>query len=310
MTKKIVTYFILTICLAYALQWFINEGLRKNKKGIYEKYTTVFLKENSYSTIMLGSSRMFMHLDNQLFDSLCTTNSYNIGLPGATMRLSYACLRGYCLKSKTPQTIFLELDYHISHKKTDTIYNYSTYIPFLKNKAFYDQLYAIDKRFAQFRYNPFYVLPHLGINSLSASLNGWFGREGFYDHYFYKGFFKNELMDDYGNVQAVNKEHKIGNEARSYLDSIMQFCSKKQIRLYFTISPAYKDASKEMIFHQPIIEQFKAIALKHNITLFDFSGDTAITNHKVYFEDNYHMLYSGARIYTKKIAGSFNNIPQ
>lgn len=310
MIKRIVIYLIITICLAYALQWFVVEGLRKNKQGIYEKYTTVFLKKNSYNTIMVGSSRMFMHLDNQLFDSLCHTNSYNIGLPGATMRLSYACLKAYCQNSTMPQTVFLELDYHISHIKTGTIYNFSTYIPYLKNQELYTQLSAIDKRFIQFKYNPFYALPHLGINSLSASVNGWFGRTGFYDHYFYQGFFKNELIDDYNNVQAKNENSIINQETRSYLDSILQFCKSQNSQLYFAISPAYKDVSKEMKYHQPIIDQFKTIANRNRIILFDFSGDTTITNHKVYFEDNYHMLHSGALIYTQKIAADFNNIPR
>src|ERR1700741_1222840 len=108
---------MITIGIAYALQWFVTEGLRQNRKGIYRKYTTTFLEKNSYNTIMLGSSRMFMHLDNRLFDSLCHTRSYNIGLPGATMRMSFACLKAYCENSNIPETVFLELDYHISHKK-------------------------------------------------------------------------------------------------------------------------------------------------------------------------------------------------
>jgi len=155
---------------------------------------------------MMGSSRMFMHLDNNLFDSITHNRSYNIGLPGATMRLSYVCLKAYCVNSKIPKQVFLELDYQISHITTDTIYNFSTYFPFLQNKELYNQFKTIDKRFIQFKTNPFYELPYLGINSLSASINGWINREGYYDHYFKNGFFKNELYDDYNHVLRINKD--------------------------------------------------------------------------------------------------------
>lgn len=310
MIKKIIIYTIAVIALAYALQWFVLEGLRRNKEGIYEKYNTIFFKQNSYSTIMMGSSRMFMHLDNNLFDSLTQSNSYNIGLPGATMRLSYACLRAYCVKSKIPQQVFLELDYQISHITTDTIYNFSTYFPFLQNEVLYQQFKTIDKRFVQFKYNPFYELPFLGINSLSASLNGWTKRSGYYDHYFKKGFFKNELYDDYNHVLRINKDKTMSEETKSYLDSTVVFCKKHQIKLFFTMSPAYKDAINGLKHKETIIKQFEDLAKKEGITVFNYSKDSLISNNKSYFEDSFHMLYPGARIYTQKIAQDFNNIPR
>jgi len=306
--KKIVTYIIISIIFLFATQWIVLEGFRKNKGGIYQKYNTIFLKRNDYSTIMMGSSRMFMHLDNNLFDSLTKSHSYNIGLPGATMRLSFVCLKAYCEKSKIPKKLFLELDYHISHIATDTIYNFATYFPYLENKTLYSQLQQIDHRFTQFKYNPLYELPYLGINSLSASVNGWTGNKGFYDDYFKNGFFKNELYDDYDHVLRINKNKHMSEETKSYLDSTINFCRQNHMTLFFTISPAYKKALENLKHKKFVIKQFEEIARTENIKLFNYSLDTSITNHQNYFEDNYHMLYSGARQYTLKIAQDFNNI--
>lgn len=307
MIKKIIIYISITIGVAYLTQWFVLEGLRQNKKGIYDKYNTIFLKKNSYNTLMLGSSRMFMHLNNHQFDSLCGTHSYNLGLPGATARLAYIALKSYCLKSKAPKQIIYGFDYHISNLTTDTIYNFTTYIPFLNNPEFYRQLKLVDKRFIQFKYNPFYTLPYLGINTLSASLNGWFSRTGPYDNYFENGFFKNYAIDDINAIDAKNKKGIISVETEQYLDSIISFCSKNHIKLYFTISPAYKDVERDLKYHKIVIEKFKNLAENKQLKLFDYSRDTSITNHKSYFEDNYHLLFSGATIYTKKIATDFNN---
>jgi hypothetical protein len=138
-------------------------------------------------------------------------------------------------------------------------------------------------------------------------VNGWLGRKGYYDDFFYQGFFKNELMDDYNHVGASNISGSISGETRNYLDSIMTICEEKKIQLAFTISPAYKDAGIQIKTHQNVIAQFRQMAQMKQIPLFDYSNDTSICNHKEYFEDNYHMLYAGARIYTQKIAADFNN---
>lgn len=308
MTKKIVIYSIITIGLLFALHAFVLQGLRKNEKGIYDKYTTIFYKQNNYRTVMIGSSRMFMHLDNVLFDSITGSHSYNLGLPGATIRLAYACLKSYCVHSTLPKQVFLELDYHISHLKTDAIYNFATYFPYLDNPELYKQLCEIDRRFVQFKYNPCYGLPYLGINSLQASLNGWFHKAGYYDTYFTNGFFKNEQAEDPNTVDAVNWHSAISDETKAYLDSTIAFCDTKGIQLFFTISPAYKTVFNHNKQHQPVIQLFKKIAKQHHIHVFDVSSDTTICHHKNYFEDNYHMLYPGAMLYTRKIASEYNNI--
>ncbi|MBS1634774.1 MAG: hypothetical protein JST26_02550 [Bacteroidetes bacterium] len=306
--RRIITYLLVLVLLAYALHWFLMEGMRRNSTGIYGKYTTTFVRPNTYNTIMLGSSRMFMHLDNELFDSITGTNSYNIGLPGATTRMSYACLRAYCVNSKLPETVFYELDFHISHLETDTVYNFTTYFPYLGNEELYSRFTTIDSRFRGFRYVPFYSLPYSGIPSLSAAIHGWFGKEGYYDHYFRKGFFRNELMDDYNNVRIKKYNGYIGRETRDYLDSLILFCREKHISLHFTMSPVYRDSQSEVLNRDRIIEQYGDIATMNRIMLWDYSRDTAIVNHKVYFEDNYHMLYPGARLYTRKIAVEYHNI--
>lgn len=298
----------MTIALLYALQWFVVEGMRRNPKGNLEKYTTIFLKKNNYNTLVAGSSRAFMHLDNSLFDSLTGTNSYNIGLAGASTRVSYIALKAYCVNSQAPKTILFEIDYHISHLSTDTVFNFNQYIPYLDNKELYNGFNSIDKRFAYFKYLPVYSLPYLNTKSLSAALHGWLKRPGLYDNSFNKGFYKNLNRDKEYNFKVRQFTGIISSENRQYLDSVVNFCNTHHCRLIFTISPAYKDAQREVINKDQIIEEYRNIALLKGISLLNYSDDPTIMNDKRYFEDNYHLLYAGARIYTKKIAQDFNNI--
>ncbi len=304
------TYFIITLVLLYALQWFVCEGVRRNPKGNFEKYTTIFLKKNNYNTLVVGSSRAFMHLENSLFDSLTGTDSYNIGLAGASTRVSYIALRSYCVNSQVPKTILFEIDYHISHLNTDTVFNFNQYIPYLENPELYNGFKSIDHRFMYFKYLPVYSLPYLNTKSLSSALHGWAKKSGLYDDSFNKGFYKNLNRDKEYNFKVKQFTGILSEENNHYLDSMILFCKNNHCRLIFTISPAYKDVQREVINKDQIIEQYETIALSNQIPLLNYSDDPAIINDKSYFEDNYHMLYSGARIYTRKIAADFNNIPK
>ncbi|MGV2481112.1 UNVERIFIED_CONTAM: hypothetical protein IGO34_30415, partial [Salmonella enterica subsp. enterica serovar Weltevreden] len=87
-------------------------------------------------------------------------------------------LQSYLQYSQVPETVFLECDFHNSHLKTDTIFSFPRYFPFLSNPVLYEGFRAIDPRFRQFRYNPFYSLPYSGIDGLSTALRGWAQKPG------------------------------------------------------------------------------------------------------------------------------------
>ncbi|MES2131953.1 MAG: hypothetical protein V4506_06340 [Bacteroidota bacterium] len=307
MIRKIAIYAFVLILLLYSLQWFVNEGRRRNPKGVYEKYATIFLKNNSYNTLVLGSSRAEMHFDVSLFDSLTGLHSFNAGVSGGTTRMAYVILKSYLQHSKLPETVFLECDFHISHLKTDTIFNFPRYFPFLSNRVLYRGFKEIDPRFGQFKYNPFCSLPYSGIHGLSTALRGWTGKSGSDDEAYKNGFYKNPV-GHYDHYYTASYYGSIHPENRHYLDSIIVFCKDNHCRLIFTMSPVYKDARKEMVNREYIITQYRNIAERSHIPFFNYSTDSSICGHNTFFDDDYHMLYSGARLYTRKIASDFNNI--
>jgi hypothetical protein len=86
------------------------------------------------------------------------------------------------------------------------------------------------------------------------------------------------------------------------------FAKTNQCKLIFTVSPVYKDAEIEVLNKREIMRGFNDIALINNVPFLDLSSDTVIANNKMYFEDNYHMMYEGAKLYTQKLARFYNNI--
>lgn len=306
--KKIIIYTLITIGLMYFLQWFIYKGLQLNKEGVYHKYSTIFFKKNIYDALILGSSRAEMHYDTSLLDSLTGLNAFNAGVSGASTKMSYVVLKSYLLNSKIPKTIFLEMDFHISHLKTDTIFNFPRYFCYLSNPILYSELKKIDSRFMQFKYNPFYSLPFSGINSLSPAVHGWLGKSANYDFFYEKGFFKNTIVDYYDHFEIKRFTGDIHPETRQYLDSFIVFAKRNKCQLVLTISPVFKNAETEVLNKKKIINEFENIAFSNHIDFINLSADSTISNHQHFFEDNYHMMLNGAQVYTRKIATFYNNI--
>lgn len=308
MIRKVALYTLAFLLLIYSIHWFISEGLRRNRAGVYEKYTTLFLKSNHYNTLVLGSSRAEMHLDVGLLDSLTGLRSYNAGVSGATTRVAFTVLKAYTLHSEAPENVFFECDFHISHLKTDTIFNFPRYFPYLSNARLYEGFRQIDPRFALFRYLPLYSLPYSGINALGPALNGWAGRRGSYDKAYERGFFRNTVNDGYDHFNSNQHLGYMHPETRQYLDSIIGFCQQHHCRLFLTMSPAYSATQQELLNRDEVIGQYQDIADFYHLPLLNYSTDSSICRHQAYFEDNYHLFYTGARLYTRKIAGDFNNI--
>lgn len=302
MIKRILTYLIIFVIGMYAVREFIYTGLRKNKQGVYEKYNTMFLKENAYDVLFLGSSRAEMHFNPRIFDSVTGHFSYNIGVTGATPRIAFSVLKAYCSKSKLPKHVVFDLDINFLKYGVDTIRNFPRYFPFLSNEVLLKQFDCIDSRFTSFKYNPVHSLPYSNKRMLSASLHGWMGKPGKYDTVYYKGHaayvfeqYLKPIKPFYGYIHPLE---------RAYIDSIINFSKKNKINLIMLTSPMYKGLEDEMLNKKALISQLKNIGLVNKFEYWDMSK-SAYSNKGEYFCDYFHMNAAGARLFTLGFAFNF-----
>lgn len=279
-------------------------GIIKNKQGLFEKYTTMFLKANNYNVLFLGSSRTETHFNTRIFDSLTGLNSFNLGVTGASPRIAFGILKAYTSKSAMPEFLIYDLDFHFLKYGIDTIRHFPRYFPFLENKELFNQFNQMDSRFTQFKYNAVYSLPFSNMRLLAASLHGWLNITGKYDTTYYKGFtnvcFTDTLTSElnrpfYGYIHTVE---------RNYIDSIIGFSKKNNIKLMLLTSPMYAAVAKEMINKSQVIKQLHDIASFNNL---DYS-DCSVRSYSIkkrYFTDYYHMTGEGAAIFTREFAVNF-----
>lgn len=302
MIKRVLIYTFVFIAGIYLVRELLYIGIRKNRSGIFEKYDTVFLKENNYDVLFLGSSRVETHFAPAIFDSITGLNSYNIAVTGATPRIAYAVLKSYCSKSKIPSYLVYDVDVHFLKHGIDTIHHFPRYFPYLGNETLYQQFKHIDKRFRSFRYNPLHSLPYSNLRILGASVHGWTGKPGKYDTCFYKGFQKTLFFDSLNKFPLKRYYTWFHPLERQYLDSIIQFSKSNNIQLFLCTSPMYAGGAIEVVNKKEIDRQVFNIALVNKIPYKNFS-QTSYSGDRSCFADYYHMTYKGARLFS----GEFSN---
>lgn len=270
------------------------------ERGYYAKMRTAFLDSNRYDVLFLGSSRVEMHYDTRLFDSLTGSNSFNLGLAGATPQLAWAALQGYLEKREIPGTIFYEVDYH-ALKDSPEIKDFNNYFPVLCNTTLRQQLSRIDPRMQHFYYNPYYSWPFTGIKNLSTGIHNQLERPNLTDSLYHKGFLR-EVLRPALNYQAAKPfDSRFGPLNRAYLDSIILFCKRNKIELQLVTSPMFAGGKLEVRNREAIREELRGIAASNGLLWWDLSS-LPFCGQRSLFVDHYHMNERGARKFTSLLA--------
>ncbi len=294
--------------LLFLLRSWHYDNLLMQQEGYYAKMRTAFLDSNRYDVLFLGSSRVEMHYDTRLFDSLTGANSFNLGMAGATPQLAWAVLKGYLEKSEKPRMLFYELDYH-ALKDSREIKDFNNYFPVLRNATLRHQLSRIDGRMTHFYYNPYYSWPFTGIQNLSTGLHNRLHRPNRTDSLYHKGFVKEVLRPELKYLPATPFDSHPGPVNRQYLDSLMQFCRHENIELHLVTSPMFAGGNLEVRNREAVRQELEAMAKTNGLRWSDLSS-LPFCDERSLFVDHYHMNERGARKFTVLLARSLTIKPK
>ena len=308
MIKKIVIYAIAFVCILFVYRAFLYTGMKKNKAGIFNKYNELFLKEgNTYDVLFLGSSRAEMHFHPKVFDEITNLNSYNMGISGASPKISLALLKTYCQQHQKPKYVIFNIDYFWLQNDTDRLNDFPRYFPYLGNTNLRNTLSKLDNRFNSFYYNPLHSLPYTQINYLSTSLHGWLNISGKYDTLMYKGYQTSELKELNTADEPKPIYSFISIKNRQYIDSLIQFSASHNIKLTLVTSPVFGGGTKNVLNKVSLTNQLKNIAFVNHIPYYDYTDSLKFQNPEL-FADYLHLNRQGALKFSQSFSLTFNNI--
>ena len=306
MVKKLLLHTIVFISLLYIARFLLHQGLRENEEGIFKKFNTIFLQSNDFNNLFIGSSRAECHFNPSVFDSICGFDSYNLGVSGSNNAFTYGILKSYLWKSKAPNQVIFNLDFHFSHESSDTIYEFPRFFPYLSNPVLYEELKKRDSRFFLFHYFPFLSLPQMNDKYLNWSLRGFLKMPSTYDKSGLKGNLK-IIPLEYKNLDSIKlKSYQafLLKENLDYLDSIINLTKKMNSRLIIVVSPTYIDGIRRIKNFEEHLSLFSDLAKERGIPFMDYSRDS-ICYQKEYFADYYHMKEVGCDTFSIKLSNDF-----
>lgn len=282
------------------------EGLLRQNQGYYGKYKTAFFEKNNFNVLFLGSSRVEMHYNTQLFDQLTGSNSFNLGSQGATPQVAFAILKGYLLNSSAPKYLFYEIDFHFLKHKSTVVKEFNNYFPFLSNKALRTQFNTIDSRMNYFYFNPYFSFPYTGLKNLSTGMHGWLNIPNKTDSLYHKGYLKEVFRPNLNFIDTKPYTTFFNITNRNYLDSIILLCKNNQIKLHLISSPMFAGAKVDLLNKEQIITQIARIATINNIPFHNISSLPFCSNRNL-FIDHFHMNHKGAHKFSLYFGQFFNN---
>lgn len=304
--KRALVYTVIAILLAYAVRELEYYGIRRSKHGLFAKYNTCFVEKNNYNLLVIGSSRAESHFRPDLLDSATGLNSYNAGMPGATMPFIEGTLEAWLENSAPPEHLILNVDYHRFNASEDTIRQFPGYFPYMSNHALYAKFSERDKRFPWFRWVPFYSMPYFNARYLDNSIRGYLDIPGKYDTTYIKGYTPIPVPAPYDLDTVAYPRYSSCLQPASWksLQHIIAICKEKNIRLVLVLSPMYHRLTESITNEPQLVAELKAICGKNGLACFDYSL-IPMCYDKRYFSDEDHLNRDGALVFSRMFCRDF-----
>jgi hypothetical protein len=299
--KRPIIFAFIAIVLLYAVRELEYAGLRRNANGEFAKLRQTFIEKNNFDLIVIGSSRAECQFYTPIIDSALKLRSFNIGMIGSVMPLTRATLEAYLVNSKAPKYVVLSLDLHAFSDNPDTVYNFPRYFAFLENEKLYEGLKARDKRFAYFKYLPFYSMPFYSSRYMNSSLRGWTGNAGKYDADYVQGFAphpQNTRLGDLDTMTIPVFNHSAPAFVWTELARINQICKQNNSQLILIISPIFHRWEEKITNYGENLLYFRSFAKTHNLIFLDLSRDP-VRMDKAFYADPTHLNKEGALLFTR-----------
>lgn len=300
--KKVFIYLLLAICLSYVARELIYVGLRKSSSGEFGKLNTIFIKQNFYDALIIGSSRAESHFLPAVINSVSGLDCFNAGQSGAMQELNLTILRSYLVHSAAPKILVLNIDIHLPNEGSDTIHHFPKYFPYLGNNVLYEHLKKQDPRFCWFKWISFYSLPYINDYYLAASLRGWMDEKTDDDKKYAKGFIpEQKRVEDPDRDTYPLIDYTIDAEVCKNINDIIAVCKQNNIWPVLVVSPLYYKVSESITDRAASISLLKKLANEHDIPFLDYTTDEMCFK-KEYFVNPRHLNNTGAHIFSQKFA--------
>jgi hypothetical protein len=243
-------------------------------------------------------------VDPNILESTLNKSAYNLGMDGQMFEIQYTRFKVYLQHNPPPKVIIQSVDCH-TLCKTEGLYDYQQFLPFLKDSimrgslANFDGLSKNDFVIPMARYAGEFKLMLHAFSLLTNKANPAASNRS-------KGF---EAQDRPWNndLEAAKKmypeklQYDLNPMVIKQFEEYIRFCKSNKIQLILVYTPEYIEGQSLIKNRQAIINLYEKLALKYHIPFRNYSGSDLSMN-RANFYNALHMNTQGARTFSARLA--------
>ncbi|WP_323788703.1 hypothetical protein [Psychroserpens sp.] len=302
---KIVVFAIPILLLAYGLDVYLSNNLRKSNTFAHLEYPiwNDVLEGNLNADILIhGSSRAWVHFDPKILEDVLQLTAYNLGVDGHTFNMQYLRHKLALKYNDKPQMIIHSVDATTLQK--GDFFNSEQILPYMLWEKDFQEFTSEYESYSYFDYN----LPLLRYYSQTEAISTAFKMNMSSNNnpqIRVKGYQGQERTwnSDFDKAKKLMKgfEVKIDETLKMKFDRYLKDCKANNIEVVLVYAPLYSEGKAFIKNEEVLINTYQKFAETYGFAFFDFTNDD-ICNDKAYFYNARHMNKLGAELFTKKLA--------
>lgn len=302
---KIILKILLILMIAGITLTILNKIYLTGHAKYYQHETermSVLLNDSAYYDVLfIGSSRAHVHYNPKIIDSITHLSSYNFGVEGGNLLETNLCLQVYLQKHRKPKLVILDLVEFAFDIVKRPFFNHTIYFPYLNNDFIFNTLSEY-KKIGYIKYLPFLELMEVDDYNKLNALKGVLGKnEEASNGVTYNGYTENGtgILKPATNMVSDTTTYTITEAGKNLLNSIIDSCNIKNIKLILTYSPEYDYPGQKSKLDY--FDYVSRVAQNDHIPFYDYRTLT-ICKDSTLFANPGHLNKYGANIFSGKVA--------
>ncbi|MBD1432781.1 hypothetical protein H8B06_08100 [Sphingobacterium sp. DN00404] len=298
-------FFFPFVVISYPLDYGISYFLSKSNdaSGEFEVWSDIYSSKVNCDIAIYGSSRAWVHIDPQIIADSLNQSVYNFGINGHNFWLQY--LRHLELEkhNKSPKVIVLSVDVFSLQKRED-LYNPDQFLPYM---LWNSNIANFTKSYKGYNGTDYYIplIRYAGkFEALKSSIKHAVMNTSDI-HYRTNGFkgMDREWNTDLEKAKSNNVSYEIelDNKSIELFELFIQECDANHTDLILVYTPEYIDGQNYVSNRKDVIDIYKNLAVKYQLTFLDYSNDSICLNKQLFYNAS-HLNKKGACVFSKKLA--------
>lgn len=310
---RILWFFLPVVVLAYPLDWFISQNLRKSNAFAVKElpvWNALFSGQLRTDIAIYGSSRAWLQIDSPMMERELGKPTYNFGINAHNFWLQYLRHRMLCDQNQNPKLIIQTLDIHTLMKNKDLV-NSEQFLPYMLWNSKIRKWTEGYNGFSIFDYQIPLVRYYAKIQALREARSMWLHPERNKPQRI-QGYMGRDISwnGDFERAVGKLKHYEVRPEAPSIalFEGFLKECRDSNIKVVLVYTPEYIEGQKLMHNRAGIIQMYREISAKYGIPFYDYSSHS-LSMQKKYFYNTTHLNKTGAELLTKDLIGKLRRQP-